>query len=436
MIRLEDINKSFDLRYQRDDFSLKEAFVTLFRRSFHELKYIDHFNPPAFQFYGNKIEDDQTGQTQVLKNISLNIEKGETVAIIGRNGCGKSTLLKLIAGIYFQDSGKLRVHGRISPLIELGAGFHPEFSGRENVFINGQILGLSVANLRKRYDEIVKFAGIEQFMDLPVRIYSSGMYMRLAFSVAVNVDPDILLIDEILGVGDSDFQKKCQNKLDEFKRKNKTIVLVTHALDIVKSWATRAIYLKNGEVIFDGSPEDCINVYQTDTDTDSDQQKENSSGTTQKFTSFPKLESTETWGQITKVEGQKDDEDFCQLLELNPEKPGLRMVFDLYNFSISGLLIFRLINTKEDITLFEQNVSLNEHTRESLSGKKHQFYHLECPDLSNLSQGEYLVQILSQIHKHYDGILLQFKLIIHHNKNQRGLINLPFKIEKQNEISS
>jgi len=432
MIRLEAINKSFDLRYKRDDFSLKEAFVTLFRRSFHELKYIDHFNPPIYQIYGNKIEDDQTGVTHVLKNISLNIEKGETVAIIGRNGCGKSTLLKLIAGIYFQDSGKLRVHGRISPLIELGAGFHPEFSGRENVFINGQILGLSVAYLRKRYDEIVKFAGIEQFMDLPVRIYSSGMYMRLAFSVAVNVDPDILLIDEILGVGDSDFQQKCQKKLDEFKRNNKTIVLVTHALDIVKSWATRAIYLKNGEVVFDGSPAECINIYQTDVD--SDQQREDSSGSTQIFTSFPKLESTVTWGQITKVEGQTVDEAFCQLLELNPEHPGLRVVLDLCNVSIGGHLVFRLLNTEENIILFEQNVSLNEPATESLSGTEHQFYHLECPDLSNLSQGEYLVQIFSQTNNHHDTTLLQFKLMIQHNENQRGLINLPFKIEVQNAL--
>ena len=432
MIRLDAINKSFDLRYKRDDFSLKEAFVTLFRRSFHELKYIDHLNPPIYQIYGNKIEDDQTSVTHVLKNISLNIEKGETVAIIGRNGCGKSTLLKLIAGIYFQDSGKLRVHGRISPLIELGAGFHPEFSGRENVFINGQILGLSVAYLRKRYDEIVKFAGIEQFMDLPVRIYSSGMYMRLAFSVAVNVDPDILLIDEILGVGDSDFQQKCQKKLDEFKRNNKTIVLVTHALDIVKSWATRAIYLKNGEVVFDGSPAECINIYQTDVD--SDQQREDSSGSTQIFTSFPKLESTVTWGEITQVEGQTVNEAFCQLLELNPEHPRLRMVFDLSNFSIGGHLVFRLLNTEENIILFEQNVSLNEPATESLSGTEHQFYHLECPDLSNLSQGEYLVQILSQTHYHHDTTLLQFKLMIQHNENQRGLINLPFKIEVQNAI--
>ena len=432
MIYLDTINKSFDLRHQRDDFSLKEAFVTLFRRSFHELKFIDHLNPPPYQIYEHKIEDDRAGVTHVLKNISLKIEKGETVAIIGRNGCGKSTLLKLIAGIYFQDSGSMRVQGRISPLIELGAGFHPEFSGRENVFINGQILGLSLAYLRKRYDEIVKFAGIEQFMDLPVRIYSSGMYMRLAFSVAVNVDPDILLIDEILGVGDSDFQQKCQKKLDEFKRNNKTIVLVTHALDIVKSWATRAIYLKNGEVVFDGSPAECINIYQTDVD--SDQQMEDSSGSTQIFTSFPKLESTVTWGQITKVEGQTVDEAFCQLLELNPEHPGLRVVLDLCNVSIGGHLVFRLLNTEENIILFEQNVSLNEPATKSLSDTKHQFYHLECPDLSNLSQGEYLVQILSQTHNHLDTTLLQFKLMIQHNENQRGLINLPFKIEVQNAL--
>ena len=431
MIYLDTINKSFDLRHQRDDFSLKEAFVTLFRRSFHELKFIDHLNPPPYQIYEHKIEDDRAGVTHVLKNISLKIEKGETVAIIGRNGCGKSTLLKLIAGIYFQDSGRMRVQGRISPLIELGAGFHPEFSGRENVFINGQILGLSMAYLRKRYDEIVKFAGIEQFMDLPVRIYSSGMYMRLAFSVAVNVDPDILLIDEILGVGDSDFQKNCQKKLDEFKRKNKTIILVTHALEIVKSWATRAIYLKNGEVVFDGSPAECIKMYQTDVDSE---RQEELNETHFPLYPFPELDSKTAWGQITQVEGQTVDEGLCQLLELNPEHPGLRMVINLSNFSFDGHLVFRLLNTEENIILFEQNVSLNEPTTESLSGTEHQFYNLECPDLSNLSQGEYLVQILSQTQNHHDTTHLQFKLMIKNNENQRGLINLPFKIEVQNAL--
>ncbi len=431
MIHLDAINKSFDLRYQRDDFSMKEAFVTFLRRSIHGLKYIDHLNPPLYQTYDTKIGDDQTGVAHVLKNISLTIEKGETVALIGRNGCGKSTLLKLIAGIYFQDNGKLRVQGRISPLIELGAGFHPEFSGKENVFINGQILGLSVAFLRKRYDEIVKFAGIDQFIDLPVRIYSSGMYMRLAFSVAVNVDPDILLIDEILGVGDADFQQKCQRKLDEFKHKGKTIVLVTHALDVVEAWATRTIYLKNGEIVFDGPPAEAIKMYKKDVV--SERQREELSETNLPFFSFPKLESAATWGEITQVEGQTT-ESLCQMLELNPEQPGLRMVFDLFNVSIGEHLVFRLLNTEETIILFEQDASLNNPASKSLSGTEHLFYHLECPDLSNLAQGEYHVRVLSQAPNRQEITLLQFKLMIHQSENQRGLINLPFKIEVQNAL--
>ena len=431
MISLETINKSFDLRYQRDDFSLKEAFVTFLRRSIHGLKYIDHLNPPLYQTYDTKIEDDRTGVAHVLKNISLTIEKGETVALIGRNGCGKSTLLKLIAGIYFPENGKLRVQGRISPLIELGAGFHPEFSGKENVFINGQILGLSVAFLRKRYDEIVKFAGIGQFIDLPVRIYSSGMYMRLAFSVAVNVDPDILLIDEILGVGDADFQQKCQRKLDEFKHKGKTIVLVTHALDVVEAWATRTIYLKNGEIVFDGPPAEAIKMYQKDVV--SERQREELSETNLPFFPFPKLESVAAWGETTQVEGQTT-ESLCQMLELKPEQPGLRMVFDLFDVSIGEHLVFRLLNAEETVILFEQDASLNDPASKSLSGAEHLFYHLECPDLSNLAQGEYHVRVLSQAPNRQEITLIQFKLMIHHSENQRGLINLPFKIEVQNAL--
>lgn len=431
MIRLETINKSFDLRYQRDDFSLKEAFVTFLRRSIHGLKYIDHLNPPIYQTYDTKIGHSRTGVAHVLKNISLTIEKGETVALIGRNGCGKSTLLKLIAGIYFQDNGKLRVKGRISPLIELGAGFHPEFSGRENVFINGQILGLSLTYLRKRYDEIVKFAGIGHFIDLPVRIYSSGMYMRLAFSVAVNVDPDILLIDEILGVGDADFQQKCEIKLDEFKHKGKTIVLVTHNLDVVKVWATRAIYLKNGEIVFDGPPAEAIIMYQQDVE--SERKREELSETNLPIFSFPKLESAAAWGEITQVEGQTT-ESACQMLELKAEKPGLRMVFDLCNVSIGEHLVFRLLNAEETVILFEQDASIDAPTSKSSSVPEHLFYHLECPDLSNLTQGEYHVRVLSQAPNRQEITLIQFKLMMHHSENQRGLINLPFKIEAQNAI--
>jgi ABC-type polysaccharide/polyol phosphate transport system ATPase subunit len=431
MINLETINKSFDLRYQRDDFSLKEAFVTFLRRSIHGLKYIDHLNPPIYQTYDTKIGHSRTGVAHVLKNISLTIEKGETVALIGRNGCGKSTLLKLIAGIYFQDNGKLRVKGRISPLIELGAGFHPEFSGRENVFINGQILGLSLTYLRKRYDEIIKFAGIGHFIDLPVRIYSSGMYMRLAFSVAVNVDPDILLIDEILGVGDADFQQKCEIKLDEFKHKGKTIVLVTHNLDVVKVWATRAIYLKNGEIVFDGPPAEAIIMYQQDVE--SERKREELSETNLPIISFPKLESASAWGEITHAEGQTS-ESACKMLELKTEQPGLRMVFDLCNVSIGEHLVFSLLNAEETVILFEQDTSIDAPTSKSSSVPEHLFYHLVCPDLSNLAQGEYHVRVLSQAPNRQEITLIQFKLVMHHSENQRGLINLPFKIEAQNAI--
>ncbi len=430
MINLESINKSFDLRYQRDDFTLKEGFVRLLRYSLHWIKYADSPEPPPYENFDQKIDQDGTSPIiNVLKNISLTIEKGETVAIIGRNGCGKSTLLKLIAGIYFQDSGKLEIKGRISPLIELGAGFHPEFSGRENVFVNGQILGLSKAYLKKKYDEIVEFAGIEQFMDSPVRIYSSGMYMRLAFSVAVNVDPDILLIDEILGVGDSDFQHKCQRKLNEFKSENKTIILVTHDLEKVRSWATRVIYLKKGEIAFDGTPAEATKLYQTDVD--SERQRNDLNEKNSFFNSLQELESSTKWGKISQVETQTTKEGLCKILELNPENPGLNIVFDHCILSIGQNLIFRLLNKEETITLFEKNVPLNDFSSESLTIDEKKFYHLECPDLSNLTQEEYHVLVISKT-PNQGIILLKFNLIIFKKGNQRGLISLPFKTKVQN----
>ncbi len=432
MINLERINKSFDLRYQRDDFTLKEAFVRFLRYSLHWLKFVDLREPPQYENFDQKLEQESSSPIiNVLKNISLTIDRGETVAIIGRNGCGKSTLLKLIAGIYFQDSGKMEIDGRISPLIELGAGFHPEFSGRENVFVNGQILGLSKAYLKKRYEEIVEFAGIEQFMDSPVRVYSSGMYMRLAFSVAVNVDPDILLIDEILGVGDSDFQHKCQKKLDEFKSEKKTIILVTHDLDKVRSWATRVIYLKSGEIVFDGPPAEATKIYQKDVD--SERQKDDLSDTQIFFSSYPELESSVKWGKVSQVEGQTSEEKMCKILELNPEYPGLHMVFDHRIISIGENLIFRLLNKEETITLFEKNVTLRVSSYESLSNSENEFYKLDCPDLSNLAQEEYHLLVISQTTHHQGIIILKFNLIIHQDENQRGLINLPFKIGVQND---
>lgn len=208
-----------------------------------------------------KQQSHNSNYIEAVKNISLVIPEGMTLGIIGRNGSGKSTLLKLLAGIYRPDSGKIRVNGRVSALIELGAGFHPEFTGRENIFINGIILGLTKKEIQRRFDEIVDFAELRDFIDAPVRTYSSGMYMRLGFSVAVNVDPDILLLDEVLAVGDEGFMKKCMAKMNEFKARRKTIVLVTHNLSMVESWCDEAVWIEGGEVRERGKPENTVEAY-------------------------------------------------------------------------------------------------------------------------------------------------------------------------------
>jgi len=197
-----------------------------------------------------------------LRGINLTIPKGKTVGILGRNGSGKSTLLKLITGIYSPTSGTIDVNGRISALLDLGAGFHPDFSGRENILINGIILGMTRAEVRAKMDDIIAFSELGEFIDEPVRTYSSGMYMRLAFAVATHVDPDILIIDEILAVGDEHFSKKSLAKMTEFKKQGKTIVLVTHDLSTVANWCDCAAWLDGGRIREVGEPEKVIRHYQ------------------------------------------------------------------------------------------------------------------------------------------------------------------------------
>ena len=196
-----------------------------------------------------------------LKDIDINIKKGETVALIGINGSGKSTLLKLMTKIYYPTSGKIITHGKLTSLLELGAGFHNDFTGRENIYFNAAIFGLTKEEIDKRIDTIIEFSELGEFIDNPVRTYSSGMYMRLAFSIAINVDAEILLIDEILAVGDQHFQEKCFNKLHELKESDKTIVIVTHSLDQVKNLCTRAIWIDEGLVALDGTPDEVIPAY-------------------------------------------------------------------------------------------------------------------------------------------------------------------------------
>lgn len=198
---------------------------------------------------------------QVLKNINLDIKKGETVALIGTNGSGKSTLLKLMTKILYPNKGTLETHGKLTSLLELGAGFHPDFTGRENIYFNASIFGLTRQEIDKRIDEIIEFSELGDFIDNPVRTYSSGMYMRLAFSIAINVDAEILLIDEILAVGDQHFQDKCFAKLKEMKKSEKTIVIVTHSLGQVRELCNRAIWIYNGEVRMDGTPNEVVDEY-------------------------------------------------------------------------------------------------------------------------------------------------------------------------------
>ena len=196
-----------------------------------------------------------------LDDVSLTIQHGETLGVIGGNGAGKSTLLKIIAGTTKPTSGHVEVDGQVSALIELGAGFHPEISGRENVFINGIMLGLSRAEIAASFDDIVAFAELEEFIDAPVKTYSSGMYMRLGFSVAIHVNPDVLLIDEVLAVGDEAFVHKCLDKIAEFKRRGKTILLVTHSLESVRRLCDRAMWICDGRVMQIGDPPRVIGAY-------------------------------------------------------------------------------------------------------------------------------------------------------------------------------
>jgi len=238
-ILLENVNKSFEKVVLRSGYTtLKTALTHLWSRD---------AEPPE--------------RVQALENVCLAVPPGATLGILGRNGSGKSTMIRIIAGIYRPDTGRVLAQGRVSALIELGAGFHPEFTGRENIYVNGIILGLTRKDIRERFDAIVDFAEVGKFIDALVRTYSSGMYMRLGFSVAVHVDPDILLVDEVLAVGDASFVAKCLEKMNDFKKQGKTIILAGHDLTLIEQWCDRAILLEGGRVTAHGLPPDVVAAY-------------------------------------------------------------------------------------------------------------------------------------------------------------------------------
>jgi len=212
-------------------------------------------------YFLNPFHKAQKCKFNALKNISFEVKKGDFFGIIGRNGSGKSTLLKLIASIYMPDKGKITVNGKIVPFLELGVGFNPELSGRENIFLNGTILGMKREYLEKKFDEIVDFAEVRKFIDMPLKNYSSGMQVRLAFSIAIQANADIYLLDEVLAVGDADFQEKCINVFNKLKKQNKTVVFVTHDLNSVEKFCTNTILLDNGKIVDHGNPKKVIYSY-------------------------------------------------------------------------------------------------------------------------------------------------------------------------------
>lgn len=236
-IQISDVSKRFVIRKEK---SLKERVVNFGRSNLHKEDF------------------------WALRDVSIDIESGTTVGLIGPNGSGKSTLLKMIGGIVQPTSGSVRLRGRLAALLELGAGFHPDLTGRENVYLNASILGLTKAETARHFDAIVDFSGIERFIDTQVKFYSSGMYVRLAFAVAIHVDPDILLVDEVLAVGDEPFQRKCLERIRGFQHEGRTIVMVTHSLDQVAEFCDRAVVLESGLVAADGLPRDALKILRAD----------------------------------------------------------------------------------------------------------------------------------------------------------------------------
>lgn len=366
-IKVEHLSKSFQLKKRyRQSLTLKSALINLLK--------------------GQRVVEPER-RFDALKNVSLEIPQGTTVGIIGSNGSGKSTLLKLIAGLHRPNAGTVDVHGRISALIELGAGFHPEFTGRENVFINGIILGLTRREVYEKFDDIVRFAELEEFIDNPVKTYSSGMYMRLAFAIAVAVDPEILLIDEILAVGDANFQRKCQNKMNAFKADGKTIVIVTHDLSALERYCDKVLWLDHGEVQAFGDVQAVMTSYLEHV---ADQQRENLLLTHDDESL--KSRKRKRWGskeaEITSVEFLNHAQQPCYLYKTG-DSMTIEIVYKAYQpveNPVFGVGIFR----DDETYCYGTNTHLEKIAIPTLNGEGRVRFHIEHLELT---EGRYFLDV-------------------------------------------
>lgn len=256
VIRIEGLGKQYiihhELQRQRPT-TLREAISLRMRQVLRKSR--------ASESSSHASPSEETENIWVLKDINLDIKRGEVVGIIGRNGAGKSTLLKILSRITDPTCGRVTISGRVASLLEIGTGFHPELTGRENIFLNGTILGMTNGEIRSKFDEIVAFSGVEKFLDTPVKRYSSGMYVRLAFAVASHLEPDILIVDEVLAVGDMDFQKKCLGRMDEVSKQGRTVLFVSHNLPMVSSLCGQCVLLDSGKLVTKGETADVLPLY-------------------------------------------------------------------------------------------------------------------------------------------------------------------------------
>lgn len=277
-----------------------------------------------------------------LKDLSLEIEEGQVLGIIGRNGAGKTTLLKLLSRITYPTRGRFEIHGRVASLLEVGTGFHPELSGRENIFLNGTILGMSRSEVRKRFDEIVDFSGVENFLDTPVKRYSSGMFVRLAFSVAAHLEPDVLIVDEVLAVGDASFQRKCLGKMDEVASVGRTVLFVSHNMGAINQLCKRAIWIDDGVLKRDGPTHDVVYEYLSHENV---KERKPSQRRGNKKVVFDKIELLDRDGNVTETFGMGDDMKLRLILQFNENLP--EIVLGLSIVDSAGTRITHILNLDE-----------------------------------------------------------------------------------------
>ncbi len=358
-----------------------------------------------------------------LDNVSFKVEKGTTFGVIGENGSGKSTLLKVITGIAKPTSGSVRVDGKISALIELGAGFHPEISGRENVFINGIMLGLSKKEITEKFDDIVRFAELEEFIDAPVKTYSSGMHMRLGFSIAINVNPDILLIDEVLAVGDASFVPKCLDRIDDFRRRKKTILFVSHDLSTVEKICDRVVWLKHGKIQTMGEPKRVIDAYLQDVAEKQEEDFERRQQEVEAEESFEEERRENRWGK-REIEIKKVRLKGLDGTEKHVYSPDEGMVIEMDVLAYSQIKDFAFgigIYNPKGICCYGTNTQLEEFTAQSVEGEGQVVCQIEKLGLIN---GTYYLDVA--IHKKdgypYDYHRNLYSFLISSTKKDVGIL--------------